>query len=403
MQKRFAPLLLTLAIIGMGLSGAAQGQTAPETNPNNPDATPPATTPAKQPNKQADKKTADRPTSKDGFYLAPEQFGVFFIDKAFTRGLGKRKVSMGLAWALGYKIKNFIIDVNVDYQAFSLKGATSEVTSENGSQWFTANMAGNAFLQGYNTAIQQGKSNNEAVTAGGDAALKLFAETPSVGEKVVSAIDEQRALITNAQEATTIGLRNARRGGYSAYHPDSADDIVPGISTVTTDINSREAFFPVTLGVRYAFAIAPKNMFSLSPGLAAGVWIHTVRRNLSTTIYHNYTGVSISQSSTDKATQVRAVIVPSLSLDYNPWPSMNISLVGKFYLVPNGYSDNYSAAQQAAQAIAATNKSGYRMSDAQDNAYLDNNTLPLGLSPARNATNKFLWYGGVNLVVQYIF
>ncbi|MDI9313858.1 MAG: hypothetical protein QM529_04195 [Hydrotalea sp.] len=401
MHKKYKYLLLASAIIGMASLGTARAQTT-------------------------------APNTKDGFYITPNA-ELIFIDKNFTRGLSNKPiVGGGGGLALGYKIKNLSIDFNIDYQAFSTKGMTDGATSPDGTRWLNGDIAGDAFLQGYNTAIQQGKSNDDAINAGEEAVAASFPNNPgphslaemkeaqeervgtnlksaythNLPEMVISSIEEQRAMIENGQDAATVGVRNARRGAVTQrdrrkYQDVALVDITTGVST---NITNHESFIPVTLGLKYAFAIAPKNMFSITPGLAAGVWIHTVRRALNTTFTPVYGATPFAQSSTDNVTQVRGVIVPSLSLDYNPLPDLTVSLAGKFYLVPNGYSDNYSAVQQATQAIAATtDKSGYRMSDPQDNAYFDNNTLPLGLDSARNATNKFMWYGGLNLAVQYIF
>ena len=82
----------------------------------------------------------------------------------------------------------------------------------------------------------------------------------------------------------------------------------------------------------------------------------------------------------DNTNEVKGIIVPSLGLDYAPFDSLTISLTGKVYIVPKGYSDNYNDINRE----AAKNAAGLFTTN-----FLD--------------VNKTFWYGGLNLGIRYTF
>lgn len=155
-----------------------------------------------------------------------------------------------------------------------------------------------------------------------------------------------------------------------------------GPATVSTATDSSEGFIPITLGVNYTFNLVSSGKLSFTPGVAGGVWIHTINRNIKITTDSALARASIAASGidSDRATEVRGIIVPSLSLNYAAADNLVFDITGKFYLVPNGYSDNYNIANRDAA------KSGAAF-----------------LSPSYNDVNKFFWYGGLNVGMQYIF
>ena len=135
---------------------------------------------------------------------------------------------------------------------------------------------------------------------------------------------------------------------------NAVKNLAPDIANKTylTKSTNNENFIPVTLGLKYAIPLF-SNVFSITPGIAGGVWFHTIKRNLSysdnadgkgTTnlgLFSSQSGKDIP--TTDNASEVKGIIVPSLALDFAPSDSLTISLTGKMYIVPKGYSDNYNA------------------------------------------------------------
>ncbi|MDI9313861.1 MAG: hypothetical protein QM529_04210 [Hydrotalea sp.] len=185
----------------------------------------------------------------------------------------------------------------------------------------------------------------------------------------------------------TIGQSFARTGRGSLIRqtiPQAANSIY----FTTTD--NRESFIPVTLGVKYTLGIFDNKLLTLTPGIAGGVWFHNIKRDLSYSdnqdgnVARSFAGLNnlfdVATPTTDNADQIRGVIVPSLSLDYTPTSNLTLSLAGKLYLVPGGYSDNYNPINQAAAADSV-------------NAFTVNYT----------AVNKLFWYGGISLGARYSF
>ncbi|MDI9313859.1 MAG: hypothetical protein QM529_04200 [Hydrotalea sp.] len=390
MRKTCKQLLLASAIIGISLAGTAQAQTGNGATP----------TPTTSVEKPAKKHVAE-PDAKDGFYLAPNA-EVIFVNKNFTRGLSTLGVGGGGGLSLGYKIKNFLIDFAVDYQSWGNDGTFAQTTTADGRQWLRALRAGQAFLDGYNNPdpalVKVLGESNARFNSGRQSVVTNFAVgTPDdaasdsqVSNNANGALQAQKDSINSIADAMTKGVSAARYGAYNTEGPPTGAEI-------TTTIKSKEGFIPITLGLKYSIALAPKNIISLTPGLAGGVWLHTIDRTITMTT----TGTT-PWTTTDKATETRGVIVPSLSLDYNPLPNLSVSLAGKFYIVPGGYSDNYSASQRNVAAANTANDPGTAVSVSTDPRF-DNNSLPLGLSPTHNAVKKSFWYGGLNLGVQYVF
>ena len=158
-----------------------------------------------------------------------------------------------------------------------------------------------------------------------------------------------------------------------------------------TNTTSRESFMPLTLGLKYAIPLLSNRALSITPGIAAGVWFHSINRSLSYS--DNMDGQLAKALETfstlqpgaviptgDKASEIKAVIVPSLALDYSPSEHVTFTFTGKFYIVPKGYSDNYNPVNRA----AALNGIG-----TFENTY----TL----------VDKLFWYGGINFGWRYTF
>ncbi len=168
----------------------------------------------------------------------------------------------------------------------------------------------------------------------------------------------------------------------------------PSSEKIKTSTDNSEYFLPITLGLNYVIPLTPSDSWAMIVGMAGGAWIHYVNR--TTTIDTSpLTAVSgaippaagapaggplTNDSIVQKTTQVRGVVVPSLGINYGPAANWTLSLAGKFYIVPFGYSDNYTA---DSQAIA--------------------NKTARFLSPVYNAVDKIFWYGAINLGVGYSF
>ena len=248
MKKTLKQLLLASVVVGVASINLAHAQTENTTT----------TTTTKTPTKTTS-------GLKDGFYIAPNA-EIIFLDKAFTRGLAKVGVGGGGGASIGYRIKNFAIDLAFDYQAFNSKGDSHQKTSVSGARWVAANFALHNNL---------------------DAA----------------------AAFNNAANSQPIDVSNT--------------------------IVNKEAFIPLTLGLKYSIPLAKNNVVSITPGIAAGVWFHTIDRSIETII--SQPGVIFGawgNQGSEKQRETKGVIVPSLAVDYNPTPNLSISLAGKFYIVP---------------------------------------------------------------------
>lgn len=159
---------------------------------------------------------------------------------------------------------------------------------------------------------------------------------------------------------------------------------IPG-GALTTTVDSTEHFVPITLGLNYVIPVNASGSLALTPGIAGGVWIHNVNRTWKVTGAETLGAAAAGLAgapTSDEATETKGVVVPSLTLDYAPTQNVTIRFAGKFYIVPGGYSDNYSTAARAAADAGKTS---------------------LGLTPAYNGKDQTFWYGGVNVGVQYTF
>ncbi|MDI9313862.1 MAG: hypothetical protein QM529_04215, partial [Hydrotalea sp.] len=279
---------------------------------------------------------------KDGFYLTPNA-SVIFVDKAFTKDVTSVGVGGGGGLALGYQVKNFLIDLNAEYQYYGGKGTVNQTTSGYGTAWL--------------------------------AAAGAFKQTLASGGNPAAAITAATAAFANPAAGAAAGL-------------------TPGTAVATTT-DSQEGFVPVTLGLKYLIPVMAGGKLSITPGVAGGAWIHTVKRDITTTIGTGAT--AFTTATTDNATEIKGVVVPSIALDYAPLQNLTISLTGKFYIVPGGYSDAYTSDAQAAATASVSDVKAF------DPAVLASGNLPLGLTPAYAETNQNFWYGGVNLGVQYTF
>ena len=175
---------------------------------------------------------------------------------------------------------------------------------------------------------------------------------------------------------------------------------------VTNTFVNKEAFIPLTLGLKYSIPLAKNDVVTLTPGIAGGVWFHTVDRFIESVIYQpGLIYGAWGNQGYEKQTETKGVIVPSLAIDYNPTPNVSISLAGKFYIVPNGYSDNYDALTRDRNAQFAVNRPNFEpvTSFTKGRMRVNGKLLPLGLTPAYTAVGQTLWYGGINLAVQYTF
>ena len=279
---------------------------------------------------------------KDGFYIAPNA-EIIFLDKAFTRGLAEVGAGGGIGGgggvSIGYRISNFSIDLNVAYQAFHSKGDVHQQTSVSGTRWLAANFA-----------VFNGKD--------------------------------------------PIAYFNSPNYNYQ--------------NDVVTSIVNKESFIPLTLGLKYTIPLAKNDVITLTPGIAGGVWFHIIDRSVETPIgSRDLAAYTWNNKGLEKQKETKGVVVPSLAIDYNPTPNLSISLAGKFYIVPNGYSDNYDKKTQRLQEDWAIDKprlDPINASTSYSGGYvLNGKFLPLGLTPAYTAVDKTLWYGGINLAVQYTF
>ena len=275
--------------------------------------------------------------TKDGFYLTPNA-EVIFIDKKFTKGNGTG-VGGGVGLNLGYQIKNFQIELAVGYDYYGGKGTVGQTTSAFGTGWVAAAKA-------FQIALATGAN---AQAAGAAAGAEFNGAITGINNGIIKTV---------------------------------------GVSTTT---ESSERFIPVTLGLNYVTPFAG-GKFSFTPGIAAGVWFHSINRKISTSI----AGAAAIET-TDKANETKGVVVPSLSFDYTPIEKLTISLGGKFYIVPGGYSDAYS---NNAKAAANASVSDITTFDAN---VLASGNLPLGLTPAYANYKQSFWYGGLNLGVRYTF
>ncbi len=164
-----------------------------------------------------------------------------------------------------------------------------------------------------------------------------------------------------------------------------------GAGKISTTVDSTEHFIPITLGLNYVIPVNASGSLALTPGIAGGVWIHSVNRTIAVAPNAVVTGAAAAAADarlaglalapkTDEATEVKGVIVPSLALDYAPSANWTVRFGGKFYIVPAGYSDNYADLNRtAANAGAAF------------------------LSPSYNAVDTTFWYGAINVGAQYTF
>ena len=319
MKKTLKQLLLTSAVGLIGLGGVAttMAQAQPRDRTNN-------------------QSTASKQGLENGFYIAPNA-EIIFLNKAFTRGLAKVGVGGGGGASIGYRISNFSIDLNVDYQAFNSNGDSHQQTSVSGARWLAVNHA-------------------------------LF----------------------NGRDPAT-AFNNAANG-----RP---------VDVINYIVN-KESFVPLTLGLKYSIPLAKNDVVTLTPGIAGGVWFHSINRSVETII--SQPGIihgAWNNHESEKQKETRGVIVPSLAIDYNPTPNVSISLATKFYIVPKGYSDNYDAVTRRRNERFAVDKPDFEPIRGSHPRYLLINgaLLPLGLTPSYTAINKTLWYGGINLAVQYTF
>ncbi len=162
-----------------------------------------------------------------------------------------------------------------------------------------------------------------------------------------------------------------------------------GAGKISTTVDSSEHFIPITLGLNYVIPVNASGSLALTPGIAGGVWIHKVNRTLAVTPNAVVTGAAVANPAlgalatapkSDEATEVKGVIVPSLSLDYAPSANWTVRFGGKFYIVPAGYSDNYADLNRTlANAGVAS------------------------LTPSYNAVDTTFWYGAINVGAQYTF
>ncbi len=167
--------------------------------------------------------------------------------------------------------------------------------------------------------------------------------------------------------------------------------------SLNTTVDNYEYFLPVTLGLNYVIPVNASGSLAITPGIAGGVWFHEVKRSLSYSSSDPDVSQKLNQFFTnqldtklnpvwysfpanDQGSEIKAVIVPSLSLDYSPSSNFTLRVAGKLYIVPAGYSDNYSATTQA--VIAAADKINL---------------------PAYSAVNKLFWYGALHVGAQYTF
>ena len=102
---------------------------------------------------------------------------------------------------------------------------------------------------------------------------------------------------------------------------------------------------------------------------------------LTTQLIETSNNVTVNNSNTtqtnldDRGLVVKPVMVPSVSIDYNPHSSFALRLEGRFYVVPSGQSDIYSP---AAQRWAEDNAVAYEK-------------------------NKLLWFGTITLGTHFFF
>ncbi|MDI9313856.1 MAG: hypothetical protein QM529_04185 [Hydrotalea sp.] len=409
MKNTLKQALLMSAVVGLTVGGFAQAATKSltlslSTGGAKGQAKTKKAVPAKQPAPAATTPPAIKlvqPTaSNNGFYIAPE-FQLIFNDKAFTRKLSKVGFGVGGGLSAGYKINNFLIDFSVDYQYYGKKGTPTDTTSLNGTHWVNGKLAEEAFLKGYQSAIANGK--DAAIAAGKAEVTSAFAANPELANYINGTINVNNRPDNDNTPGTThwfagegkfpgeAWAKTAARTGGFFYNPEG---LAP--TAVSTTVDSKEGFIPITLGLKYAIPIAPGNVVSLTPGIAGGVWFHTVDRSI-TTVVANQPPIH----SVDKATETRGVIVPSLTVDYNPTPNLSFSLGGKFYLVPSGYSDNYKL-----RGNGQDNVIGYDRGFSQEtpsNQRFASDDLPFGLEGENNRKNKFFWYGAITLAGQYKF
>ncbi|MGI9461822.1 MAG: hypothetical protein ACR2NY_04530 [Alphaproteobacteria bacterium] len=129
-----------------------------------------------------------------------------------------------------------------------------------------------------------------------------------------------------------------------------------------------EGFIPTALGINYIFSIGD---FAIVPGLARGLMLHMIDR---TTTYRSGDEPLVVK---ETITQTRGLWLPQLQLVYVPDDDWQISLATKFYIVPDGYSDNY------------TKTAKKRSYDENYQTY--------------NKEDELFWYGTITLGVSYIF
>ena len=293
--------------------------------------------------------TMAQASTKDGFYLTPNA-QVLFVDKKFTKenGIG---IGFGGGAAFGYQVQNFQIDLNADYQYYGGKGSVKQAITDAGQYAFGAQSIGTQLA---------------TLAAGGMASV---------------AIQQLAGLAQTAQTTPTAANIGAFNNAfYAAAAAVAATGAFIG-TTNTTTTDSKESFVPVTLGLKYVIPLMAGGVLSMTPGIAGGVWFHSVDRT-STSVITLANGTVLSTTVTKDKTdeEAKGVIVPSISFDYAPSQNVTISLAGKVYIVPGGYSDNYSI---TAQELADQAKDLF--------------------APAYFGVKQDFWYGGVNLAVQYTF
>ncbi len=268
--------------------------------------------------------------NRKGLYITPNA-EVIFVNGRYTSGAAAIGVGGGGGLAIGYQINRFQLELAASYHYYGGTGSTTQ----------TYNAAG-------------------ASSAGFAAILELPME------QRVDAIQKGFAIA---------GLSSSLNGKH-----------------LISSAKSNEGFIPITLGLNYSVPLNARGSLILTPGLAGGVWLHTIDRKISYRDDADGQLVGLGDSfasifggtkpTTDKGFEVKGVIVPSLSLDYALNENFTLRFAGKFYIVPGGYSENYASLNRS---VAAT-----RLSVAS-------------FTPAHTIVNQNFWYGGLSVGGQYSF
>ncbi|MDI9313754.1 MAG: hypothetical protein QM529_03630 [Hydrotalea sp.] len=187
--------------------------------------------------------------------------------------------------------------------------------------------------------------------------------------------------------------------GYQYYHPRgtysqvelTAETFFTSRQTIQTiSFDNNEGFIPITFGINYTISLTKNDNLRLTPGVAGGLWIHTIASRLSSDTPFDYFLANQPDFLNYKITEYRGLIMPSLSLDYAPTDNLTIKLLGKFYLVPGGYSDYY-------------NQHNIDLAPCCINWQNFNSLWQDHFTPSYEIITGSFWYGAFDIGLQYVF